>query len=106
MPKLKPASRVGAYEVVGPLGSGGMGDVYLARHESLERYVALKLLTNEGEPARYERFLREAQAVAKLDHPNIVRVYDYGHHEGRPFIAMEYISGDTLLRYIRNPKEC
>jgi serine/threonine-protein kinase len=79
-----------------------MGAVYLARHKDLDRLVALKVLRDEvDDPAILERFVREARAVAKLDHPNIVRIYDFGYHDGRPFLAMEYVDGTTLSTIVR-----
>jgi len=89
---------IGPYRIVEQLGQGGMATVYKAYHASLDRYVALKAL----HPAFNEdktfaaRFQREARVVAKLEHPNIVPVYDYAEHEGRPYLVMKYIEGDTL----------
>jgi serine/threonine-protein kinase len=96
---------IGSYDVIRRLGAGGMGAVYLARHKDLDRLVALKVLRDEfDDPSAVERFAREARAVAKLDHPNIVRIYDFGYHEGRPFLAMEYVAGDTLAAVIREAR--
>jgi serine/threonine-protein kinase len=79
-----------------------MGAVYLARHRELDRLVALKVLRDEiDDPSLVERFAREARSVARLDHPHIVRIYDFGYHEGRPFLAMEYVEGETLSHWIR-----
>ena len=89
---------IGPYRIVEQLGQGGMATVYKAYHASLDRYVALKAL----HPAFNEdktfaaRFQREARVVAKLEHPNIVPIYDYAEHEGRPYLVMKYIEGDTL----------
>jgi WD40 repeat protein len=88
------------YEVLGELGRGGMGIVYLARHTALRRLVALKMLL-AGSPAMPEplaRFRAEAEALARLQHPNIVQIYEIGEHEGRPFFAMEYVSGGSLAQ--------
>jgi serine/threonine protein kinase/WD40 repeat protein len=86
------------YEVLGELGRGGMGVVYLARHLALRRTVALKLI-RRGAEARAEellRFRREALAAARLQHPNIVQIYDVGEQEGRPYLALEYVPGGNL----------
>lgn len=89
---------VGPYRIMEQLGQGGMASVYKAYHASLDRYVALKVL----HPAFHQdqtfttRFQREARVVARLEHPNIVPIYDYSEHESRPFLVMKYIEGDTL----------
>jgi serine/threonine protein kinase len=89
---------VGPYRIIDQLGQGGMATVYKAYHAALDRYVALKVL----HPAFHEdqtfaaRFQREARVVAKLEHPNIVPIYDYSEHETRPYLVMKYIEGDTL----------
>jgi len=91
---------IGRYEIQQRLGKGGMGSLYLARDPGLDRLVAIKLLKEDylEEQEFRERFAREARALARLRHPNIVVVYDFGQHEGRPFMAMEYIDGETLSR--------
>ncbi|MEM6996344.1 MAG: serine/threonine-protein kinase, partial [Myxococcota bacterium] len=97
---------VGRYSVLAKLGAGGMGVVYTAYDPKLDRRVALKVL-HEG-PAPEEaseghvRLLREAQALAQLQHPNVVTIHDVGEHEGRVFLAMEYIDGMTLGRWRRD----
>jgi serine/threonine protein kinase len=89
---------VGPYRIIEQLGQGGMATVYKAYHASLDRYVALKVL----HPAFHQdqtftmRFQREARVVARLEHPNIVPIYDYSEHEKQPFLVMKYIEGDTL----------
>jgi serine/threonine protein kinase len=91
------------YDVVRPLGSGGMGEVYLARDRVLGRDVALKVLRKQyaGDEEFAERFKREAMSVASLSHPNIVQVYDRGEtEEGASYIAMEYVPGGTLKERI------
>ena len=95
----KGPSRIGRYAIVRSLGEGGMGAVYLARDPAIDRPVAIKLLREgfAGGQAR-ERFLREAQAIGRLHHPNIVTVFDFGEHDGEPFIAMEYVEGRTLAQ--------
>jgi serine/threonine-protein kinase len=81
-----------------PLGSGGMGSVFKARHLRLDRLEALKILRPEylATPEAVQRFLREARAVARLNHPHIVRIYDAGEQAGRHFLAMEYLEGSDL----------
>ena len=92
---------IGRYHSVEPIGSGGMGTVYLARDPLLERPVAIKLLREGLEDAALrDRFSREARAAARLAHPNIVTIYDVGEHAGRPFIAMEFVPGETLAQHI------
>jgi tetratricopeptide (TPR) repeat protein/predicted Ser/Thr protein kinase len=99
---LAPGTRVGRYEIVEKLGSGGMGVVYRAHDPKLARPVALKLLHPhaEGTSAALE-LQREAQAIARLAHPNVVTVHDVGIHEGRVFVAMEYVEGGTLDAWLR-----
>src|SRR5918995_1018698 len=91
------------YDVVRPLGSGGMGEVYLARDRVLGRDVALKVLRKQyaGDDEFAERFKREAMSAASLSHPNIIQVYDRGEtEEGASYIAMEYVPGGTLKERI------
>jgi predicted Ser/Thr protein kinase len=97
-PLLKPGSTVGSYEIIGLLGRGGMGAVYKARHLTLDRVVALKVLSPQLAADRdfVERFRREAQALASLAHPNIVSVHDHGVVAGLPFLVMEFIDGVSL----------
>ncbi len=97
-----PAIIVGRYRVVTLIAHGGMGSLYLARDPALDRTIAIKLLQKgfDDEAAR-ERFAREARAAGRLRHPNIVTVFDVGEHDNRPFIAMEYVPGETLDQLIR-----
>jgi predicted Ser/Thr protein kinase len=90
---------IGRFRVVARLGSGGMGVVYLAVDEQLERKVAVKLLRLEDEIGG-ERMQREAKALAKLSHPNVVTVHEVGTHEGQVFVAMEYVEGSTLKQWL------
>lgn len=95
--------KVGCYQVRRALGQGGMGVVVLAVDEALGRDVALKLVVSTGEHDNVERarFDREARAAARLSHPNIAAIYDVGTHDGRPFITMEYVPGETLADCLR-----
>lgn len=96
-------TRLGPYEILGPLGAGGMGEVYLAHDAKLDRRVALKFLLHDLclQPGHRARFERETRAIAKIDHQNIVAVYNVGDYEGRPFLVMQYIDGPTLKRLPR-----
>jgi len=89
---------VGPYRIVEQLGQGGMATVYKAFHAALDRYVALKALHPAfgQDPNFTARFQREARLVAKLEHPHIVPIYDYAEHEGRPYLVMKFIEGETL----------
>ena len=95
----------GRYRVERELGRGGMATVYLAEDEELGRAVAVKVLPEHlaGEEAFRARFLREARLAGGLSHPNVVRVYDAGEAEGRPFIVMEYVPGTSLAEIRRLP---
>jgi serine/threonine-protein kinase len=92
--------RIGRYRVLGLVGQGAMGVVYRGRDESLDRDVALKLIRGAGGGEARARFLREARAAARLQHPNIVTIYEAGEHEGEPFMAMELLEGVDLQRAI------
>ena len=96
--------RLGTYRLIRQLGVGGMGEVFLAHDDELDRPVALKLvharLSHDGHFAT--RMRREARALAKLAHPNVVHVYEAGEHLGRVFIAMEYVEGKSLAEWIRD----
>jgi serine/threonine protein kinase len=96
--ELSPDATLSHYRLIGKLGAGGMGEVYLAEDAKLNRKVAIKLLPDsliKDEQAR-NRMVREAQAVAKLDHPNICPVYEVGEEDERTFIVMQYVEGETL----------
>jgi serine/threonine protein kinase len=98
--KRKLPSRIGRYEIVDRLGEGGMGLVYLARDPSLQRTVAIKVLSWSNEELQ-ARFAREARSAASLRHHNIVTIYDIGEDGDKQFLAMEYIDGETLADVIR-----
>jgi serine/threonine protein kinase len=95
--------RFGAYEVLEELGSGGMGKVYRAKNLTLERIVALKTLAPQfsADQEFVQRFLKEARAAARLNHPNIVQIYDFGCEEGAYYLAMEYVDGQSLRTLLR-----
>lgn len=95
---MPPGTRIGPYEILGPIGTGGMGTVYQARHLVLNKIVALKFLhTSRGShPESIARFLREMKAIGSLHHANIVQAFDAGEAEGTHFLAMEYVPGISL----------
>jgi serine/threonine protein kinase len=97
---LDPGRRIGAYEILGSLGSGGMGEVYRARDTRLGRVVAIKLVSSDIDTDRTarERLARKAQLASSLNHPSIVTVYDVGEDDGHPYIVMELIDGGSLYR--------
>ena len=100
---LAPGSRLDSYEIVAPLGAGGMGEVYRARDATLKRDVAIKVLPEywSRDPERLRRFEQEAQATAALNHPNIVSIFHVGQHEGSPYIVTELLQGETLRERLR-----
>lgn len=102
-PPLNHPKVLGDYEVLEPLGSGGMGQVYRARHRHMDRVVALKVMHPAGSssPADATRFRQEIKTIARLAHPNTVTAYDAGFHDGVPFLVTEYIDGITLDRLVR-----
>ena len=95
---LSAGARLGPYEIVSPIGAGGMGEVYKARDPRLGRDVAIKILheTVSGEPDRLQRFEQEARAAGLLNHPNILAIYDIGTENGAPYIVSELLEGATL----------
>ncbi len=106
-----PPAVVGEYVILCEVGRGGMGVVYQAQHRGLRRMVALKMILAGGfaSEAQRQRFRREAELAARVQHPNIVQVYEVGLHDGRPFIAMEWVDGGTLAERLggeaRPPRE-
>src|SRR5512137_1276741 len=99
---------IGHYRIVEQLGAGGMATVYRAQDTRLEREVAIKFIRREEIGPAYldqmlKRFEREAKSLARLSHPNIVKVYDYGEFEGVPYLVMEYLPGGTLKQRMGHP---
>ena len=95
---LSQGSKLGPYEILAPIGAGGMGEVYKAKDERLKRDVAIKVLpvSFSADPDRLRRFEQEAQAAGALNHPNITAVYDIGQHDGAPYVVQELLEGETL----------
>src|SRR5579864_3771775 len=95
---LASGTKLGPYEIVSPVGAGGMGEVYRATDTRLDRTVAIKILPAHlsQRPDALERFRREARAISQLSHANICQLYDLGEQNGIHFIVMEYLEGDTL----------
>ncbi len=95
---LQPGQQLGAYRIVSQVGSGGMATVYHAHHERLERDVAIKVMHQafQQDPNFHTRFAREAKIIARLEHPNIISVYDYAEFEGQPYLVMKFVEGRTL----------
>jgi len=97
---LAAGTRLGPYEIIAPIGAGGMGEVYSAKDTRLDRTVALKILPPHlaDAPEVRQRFEREARAVSSLNHPNICALYDIGRQDGTDYLVMEYIEGETLAK--------
>src|SRR5437879_5790721 len=95
---LAPGTKLGPYEIVAPLGAGGMGEVYRARDVRLDRFVAIKTLpaTFSADSDRLRRFKQEARSASALNHPNIITIYELGHDASTHYIAMELVDGKTL----------
>jgi eukaryotic-like serine/threonine-protein kinase len=95
---LSSGARLGPYEILAPIGAGGMGEVYRARDKKLDRDVAIKVLPESvaADPKTLARFEREAKAIAALSHPNILAIHDFGTHEGASYAVMELLEGETL----------
>src|SRR6516225_8641253 len=97
---LAPATRLGPYEILAPLGTGGMGEVYRARDPRLDRTVAIKILPARfcSDPVHKQRFEREAKTISHLNHPHICVLYDVGHQDGIDYLVMECVEGETLAK--------
>jgi serine/threonine protein kinase len=95
---LAAGTTLGPYKILGPLGAGGMGEVYRARDTRLGRDVALKVIHAEvaRDPDRIKRFEQEARAAGALSHPNVCAIYDLGTYEGSPYVAMELLEGESV----------
>ena len=95
---MNSGSRLGPYEIVAPIGAGGMGEVYKARDLRLNRFVAIKVLPPDtfADDDRNQRFLQEARAASALNHPNIVSVFDIGSEAGATYLVMELVDGSSL----------
>src|SRR5215472_9870197 len=100
--------QIGNYEIVEQIGAGAMGVVYKARHTRVRRsqLFALKLMNSviADRPDLVSRFHREIEVVGRLEHPNIVSVVDAGEHQGSPYLVMEYLSGESLEKYIHEQR--
>ncbi|HET9327884.1 MAG TPA: protein kinase [Candidatus Eisenbacteria bacterium] len=103
---LTPATRLGVYEILAPLGAGGMGEVYRARDTRLKRDIAIKVLPDDvaSSPDRLARFEREATTVAGLNHPNIVTLFSFEEVAGTRFLTMELVEGPHLRALDRDPR--
>src|SRR5262250_100768 len=97
---LTSGAKLGPYEVISPLGSGGMGEVYRAKDTRLDRSVAIKILPARlsSDPVRKQRFEREAKTISSLNHPHICVLHDVGHQDGIDYLVMECVEGDTLAK--------
>jgi eukaryotic-like serine/threonine-protein kinase len=95
---LTPGARLGQYEILAPIGAGGMGQVYRARDPRLDREVAIKVLSAQlaTDPGALARFEREATSVAKLSHPNILAIFEFAQDAGTAFVVTELVDGETL----------
>ena len=97
---LSTGSKLGPYEIVSPLGAGGMGEVFRGRDTRLDRTVAIKILPPQlsNDPVRKQRFEREAKTISSLNHPHICVLYDVGHQNGMDYLVMECLEGETLAK--------
>lgn len=107
--RLEPGEMIeGVYRVIGPLGSGSMGVVFLAEDVSLDRRIAIKFIHSALQPGDFrERFTAEARAMARVSHPNVLQIYAFGQHLGSPYFAMEFIEGQTVEQWLtsRSPPD-
>jgi serine/threonine protein kinase len=101
---IAPGTLLGSYEILAPLGAGGMGEVFRARDTRIGREVAIKVLpaAMTGDASRLRRFEQEARAAGGLNHPNLVTIHEFGSHGAAPFIVMELLEGATLRDLIRS----
>ena len=101
---LEAGTKLGLYEIISPLGAGGMGEVYLARDTKLDRQVAIKVLPEllRRDNERVARFGREAKLLASLNHPNIAAIHGFDDSDGTRFLVMEYVDGETLGSQLKN----
>lgn len=106
LPRIGPPSQISHYRIESRIGAGGMGEVYKARDETLGRVVALKMLPQEftSDPDRVQRFRQEAFAASRLNHPNIITIFEIVHQESTHFIAEEYVEGQTLRELLLDPQ--
>jgi serine/threonine protein kinase/Tol biopolymer transport system component len=97
---LAPGTQLGPYEILAPLGTGGMGEVYRARDTRLDRTVAIKILPSQfsSDPVRRQRFEREAKAISGLNHPHVCVLHDIGHQDGIDYLVMECVEGETVAK--------
>src|SRR5512134_1629845 len=104
---MEPGTRLGAYQITGLLGAGGMGEVYKARDTRLDRTVAIKVLPDQlaADQELKQRFEREAKTLATLSHPHICPVFDVGRQDGIDFLVMEYLEGDTLASRLERSRD-
>src|SRR5881397_3045003 len=100
---LTSGTKLGPYEILSPLGAGGMGEVYRAKDTRLDRTVAIKILPKHlsSSPQVRERFEREARAISSLNHPHICTLHDVGHQDGIDYLVMEYLEGETLTHRLK-----
>ncbi|MFN2393868.1 MAG: protein kinase, partial [Pyrinomonadaceae bacterium] len=104
--RLETGTRFSHYEIIRQIGAGGMGEVYLAKDQKLDRRVAIKILNEKfsRDESNLKRFVREAKAASALNHPNILTIYEFGEAEDARFIVSEYIEGRTLREIIRESR--
>src|SRR5690348_3705925 len=97
---LSPGTKLGPYQIVAPIGAGGMGEVYRAKDTRLDRSVAVKILPAQfsADPVRKQRFEREAKIISSLNHPHICVLYDVGHQGGTDYLVMECVEGETVAK--------
>src|ERR1051325_6047903 len=105
MAALQPGAKLGRYEIISPLGAGGMGEVYLAQDAMLDRKVALKVLPESvaSDRNRMQRFVQEAKSASALNHPNIITIHEIGTEPGAHFMVTEFIEGENLRHHLRKP---